>query len=156
LARPLARILVDVCFSASVVSPAGSGTGTAMGVVHGWNSVVPVPLHRSRLAERGYNQAALLAREIARQLQVPHTQAAVRRSRPTPSQTSLGRTQRLNNVRGVFSPGRGSGSVAGQNVLLVDDVMTTGATLSECAAVLKKIGARSVGVVSVVRGHYRV
>lgn len=101
--------------------------------------VVPVPLHRRRLAERGFNQSALLARRVARALGVPHRPRLLRRTRDTPPQAGLDEPGRAENVRGAFvaKPIRG-------RVLLIDDVRTTGATLPACSEALREAGAERV------------
>jgi len=108
--------------------------------------VVPVPLHRSRLRERGFNQAA----DLARHLGLP-TVNAVRRVRATATQTSLPGAQRHRNVRAAFGPARRIDHVRGRRVLLVDDVSTTGATLEACARVLKEAGAGEVLALTAAR-----
>jgi ComF family protein len=105
--------------------------------------VVPVPLHPARLAERGFDQAALLARPVARGLRAQYRARALVRTRATPRQASLDRASRVTNVATAFrcpSPGL----VEGRRVLLVDDVRTTGATLASCAEVLRAAGASRV------------
>lgn len=109
--------------------------------------VVPVPLHPRRLGTRGFNPALLLAREVARATDAPCAPARLRRDRDTPSQTGLDRRGRKRNVAGAFSC-RGR---APANVWLVDDVVTTGATLSECARVLRRAGARRIVAVCAAR-----
>lgn len=104
--------------------------------------VVPVPLHRTRQRERGFNQSALLARELGAYLHVPDDEALLRRLVATPSQTRLSRRQRATNIHGAFACP--DGSVAGEAILLVDDVYTTGATLNECARVLRTTGGAQV------------
>jgi len=111
--------------------------------------VVPVPLHRARLAERGFNQSALLARRVSCRLGAPLRPALVR-VRDTPQQTALNREARIANVAGAFRP-RQHCFVQGCTVLLVDDVCTTGATLAECARVLREAGARLVASAVVAR-----
>jgi ComF family protein len=114
-----------------------------------YDVVVPVPMHGSRLARRGFNQAALLARAVAR----PGERLAVdalRRGTATASQAALGRRARAANVRDVFAVRRGAG-VAGRSVLLVDDVVTTGATVRACSTVLLEAGAAVVAVWSLAR-----
>jgi ComF family protein len=115
-----------------------------------FDGVVPVPLHRTRRRERGYNQSELLARGLAQELALPVLSASLVRTRPTPSQTRLGRQAREKNVRGAFEV-RIPDSVAGKALLLVDDVCTTGATLNECARVLRAHGARIVCALSFCR-----
>jgi ComF family protein len=103
--------------------------------------VMAVPLHFSRLAERGFNQAHEVARSIALDWNVPLMSTAVRRTRRTAVQASLSPKERLGNVRGAFAC---SVSLRGRSVLVVDDVMTTGATLDAFAHVLKEAGAARV------------
>jgi len=105
--------------------------------------VVPVPLHPHRLAERGFNQSALVAMPIAKTLRVPLAARALRRVRNTPKQMELDRARRAANVAGAFVC-RSPEVVREKRVLLVDDVKTTGATLGEAAAVLRCAGAREV------------
>jgi len=104
--------------------------------------VVPVPLHPSRLAARGFNQSALLAAPVARDLEARFAPRALRRSRDTAAQASLDRAARLRNVAGVFEAR--AASLRGERVLLVDDVRTTGATLGACAEAARRAGARDV------------
>lgn len=105
--------------------------------------MVPVPLHRSRLRERGFNQAVLMGAVLAREWRLPLLRDTLRRVRPTVAQVTLSASERHSNVRGAFavaSPER----IAGRRVLLLDDVSTTGSTLAECARVLKGAGAAAV------------
>jgi len=99
--------------------------------------IVPLPLHRARLRERGYNQSELFARGIADVLGLPISTSGVRRTRWTHSQTKLGYAERRENVQSAFeiSP-RKRGVLQGRKVLLVDDVITTGATIRACATAL--------------------
>jgi ComF family protein len=107
--------------------------------------VVPVPLHPLRLAERGYNQSALLAARVASGLGAPMAARALRRVRDTPRQATLGRAHRFANVDGAFDvPARRARAVRGRAVILIDDVMTTGSTLRACASALLASGARRV------------
>jgi ComF family protein len=116
-----------------------------------FDMLVPVPLHHTRRRERGFNQSALLARELGRRISLPVHFGAVRRIRPTATQTHLTAKGRLSNVQNAFQPTKRNG-LTGRNVLLVDDVMTTGATVNACAKALKKGGAASVHVITVARG----
>jgi len=112
--------------------------------------VIPVPLHWRRLWWRGFNQSALLAAEVARRLSLPLDTTAISRNRYTPPQTSQPHDDRMKNVRRAFSipnPTR----VRNRRVLIVDDVMTTGATVDECARALLAAGAASVDVFTLAR-----
>ena len=128
LAQPIGRILEKTIsehgFSASVV--------------------IPVPLHRKRERERGFNQAQL----IAKALSLPVDTNIVRRCKNTVTQTGLSRSERSRNLAGAFEV---FGNVKGENVLVMDDVLTTGATMNEIAKVLKKAGAHRVEVVTFAR-----
>ena len=110
--------------------------------------LVPVPLDPARRRARGYNQAEELARELAELWGCPLS-TALARTRETRPQVGLDRAGRRENVRGAFA--WGGDPLAGRRVLLVDDVMTTGATAEECAAALKAAGARRVGLLTVAR-----
>jgi ComF family protein len=112
--------------------------------------VIPVPLHRSRLRWRGFNQAALLGAALARRLNCALDVASLARVRSTTPQTARDRAQRVRNVRDAFTVRRPL-RVAGRRVLLVDDVMTTGATADECARVLRAAGARRIDVLTLAR-----
>jgi ComF family protein len=105
--------------------------------------VIPVPLHPRRLVERGYNQAALIAAPVAKDLHACFLPRALLRPRETEPQTTLDRDARLANMRGAFHVRR-QGDVFGQRVLLIDDVRTTGATLAACKTVLAEAGALDV------------
>lgn len=107
--------------------------------------VVPVPLHVSRLRERGYNQAALIGGGLAEVLGLTVVEGVLVRLRPTGHQAKLDRQARLNNLRQAFSLRRQVAPPwAGRRILLVDDVLTTGATASAAAQVLRRTGARQV------------
>lgn len=112
-------------------------------------ALVPVPLHRGRLRERGYDQALELARALARRGGPPVRADALRRLRATAAQSRLGARARRGNLQGAFALHRGHGLPA--HVALVDDVMTTGATLHECAGVLLAAGVRRVDAWCIAR-----
>ena len=116
--------------------------------------VVPVPLHATRLRERGYNQAALLARQVAQTRGWAFAHDAVRRVRETASQVDLNAQERRANVDGAFVAD--SSAVARRHVLVVDDVLTTGATMSACADALRAAGAACVygAAVAGAVGHH--
>jgi ComF family protein len=125
LAEPMARRMLDEI------------------TVGGADLIVPVPLHRSRQRARGYNQAAMLAREIGKLTSIEADERAVRRVRDTvPLVKTMHRDERLAIMRGAFEAGRER--VEGRRILLLDDVATTGATLDSCARALREAGARDV------------
>ncbi|HUK24714.1 MAG TPA: ComF family protein [Terriglobales bacterium] len=115
-------------------------------------AVVPVPLHREKLRQRGFNQAELAARAALKLVGGGFALEAdvLKRERPTESQIGLTRHQRRANLRGAFAVSRPE-LIAGRPVLLVDDVLTTGTTASECARVLRRAGASKVWVATVAR-----
>jgi ComF family protein len=134
LARPLGALLADYALVFG-------------GLVE---RVVPVPLHASRLRERGFNQSALLARPVARALGVPFDPHWLARVRPTRDQAGLAREARSQNLRGAFAA-RGARGGGGQRVLLIDDVRTTGATLAEAADALLRAGCAHVHTLALAR-----
>jgi competence protein ComFC len=112
--------------------------------------VVPVPLHREREKERGYNQAALLSKPLAKRLRLPHKGVLLMRTRARPDKQVLSLEERWESLRGAFATRPGS-QVDNLRVLLVDDVLTTGATLDACARALREAGAKSVIGLTVAR-----
>ena len=107
--------------------------------------VVPVPLHRWRIWARGYNQAALIARAVARRHALPLELGLLSRTRATPLLRGLGPAGRRKAVRGAFAVAPGHrATLAGRSILLIDDVFTTGATADACARALKQAGAAEV------------
>jgi ComF family protein len=112
--------------------------------------LMPVPLHPARLREREFNQSLLLADRLNHRLRLPLSYDNLVRSRQTLPQTELSRAVRLKNLRRAFSVLR-PGEVLGKRILLVDDVMTTGTTVNECAKALRKAGASDVYVTTLAR-----
>ena len=112
--------------------------------------LVPVPLHRTRLWRRGFNQSALVARELSRRLELAVEPMALIRTRRTPPLKGMSPLQRRKTVAGAFKV-RDKGAVAGKTVILIDDVLTTGSTAEACARALKRAGATRVELVSWAR-----
>lgn len=107
--------------------------------------LVPIPLARYRLWRRTFNQSAVLANSLSRRCGVPHDPMLLERPRETPSQVGRSREQRQDNVRGAFKVAEGRGiDVYGRNITLIDDVITTGATIDAAADVLRRAGAARV------------
>ncbi len=125
LARPLALLMVDRARSAAA----------------GVDAIVPVPLHAARLRSRGYDQASLLAGELARLVGVPRRLDLLDRVRATPPQVTLDRVGRIRNVEGAFVA---SPRARGLSLLVLDDVRTTGSTLADASRALLAVGARRV------------
>lgn len=109
--------------------------------------IIPVPLHRTRMAERGYNQARALAEGIG-EARGGIVLDVLKRTRPTPSQTHLSISERAENMRGAFALTRHAEAVHGKHVVLIDDVMTTGSTLASAAEALFAAKPKSVSIVT--------
>jgi ComF family protein len=133
--------------------PLGSLLAQALPRESSFDAIVPMPLHWRRRWQRGFNQSELLAREIARKWHLPLC-ALVRRGRATAPQAGLTSAQRRKNVAGAFEV-KNAASVKGMRLLLIDDVLTTGATASACARVLKRAGASQVTFLALARRDRR-
>lgn len=134
LAHPLSELLRSLCRHSKLQA----------------DVVIPVPLHPLRLAERGYNQASLLARAIARETGARFQPRALVRIADTPRQAELAREARFQNVANAFAV-RKEQAIAGRHILLVDDVSTTGATLDACRKALEPSRPRSVRSIVLAR-----
>jgi len=112
--------------------------------------LVPVPLHRSRLWQRGFNQSALVAKELSKRLNLVNEPLALRRLRRTPPLKGMSAVQRRKTVAGAFKVNDKSG-IEGRTIILIDDVLTTGSTADACARTLKRAGAARVELITWAR-----
>lgn len=126
---------------------------TAAELRNTYDLVLPVPIHKHKKRIRGYNQAALLAREFSERIGIQTNDSTLARVRETHVMKSLGPDQRRENIRGAFAlnPGR-SADLSDKTILLIDDIYTTGATIDEIASVLKSAGANRVDYLSFASG----
>lgn len=115
-----------------------------------YSLIVPVPLHIKRLRQRGFNQSLILARALAKKWQIPVNFSLLKRHKFTETQTGMNKTERKQNIKGAFEV-RDKENIAGKNIIIVDDVYTTGATVNECAKILIKAGAQKVTVLTLAR-----
>lgn len=137
LARPFGRLLIS-----------------ALPLNLRFDAVVPMPMHWLRRWRRGFNQAELLARAVAKHTGLPCLKA-LRRTRSVPAQAGLTAAQRRRNTTGTFAAARRKLALEGRHILLVDDVLTTGSTARAAAAVLKRAGAARVTVLTLARADRR-
>lgn len=135
-------------------SPLGWLLARALPREQSFDVIVPMPLHWRKRWQRGFNQAELLAREIGRRTNVP-VRNALRRVRGTASQAGLTSAKRRENVSGAFRS-KNRAELDGRRVLLIDDVMTTGATAASCARALKRAGVRHVTLLTLARADRRL
>ena len=113
--------------------------------------IASVPMHISDERRRGFNQSDVLAKELSLRLNVGYAKGSIIKQKRTDKQISLKRTERLKNLKGAFVPGNTT-SFMGRDVLLIDDVFTTGTTINECSRILSKNGASSVSVLTLTKG----
>ncbi len=116
----------------------------------GIDCIVPVPLHITRLRQRGFNQALIIAYELSRTFSLPFSYDNLSRVRPTRPQVELSGEERIKNVAGAFALKKPD-ELKDRDILLIDDVFTTGATMNECAGVLKEAGAARVTALTLAR-----
>ena len=151
---PLNNIIHELKYDRRIIHAKGLASRLSLLLAsYNWmkkvDMIVPVPLHPSRIRSRGYNQSQLIADHIGNIFGIPVVSKVIDRIRPTQSQTRLNQEQRIRNVRGAFEI-RDSAILANRSILLIDDVVTTGATLNECAIMLKKGGAKQVNAAAAV------
>lgn len=134
----------------ALARPLGEMMAQAITNPYDYHFIVPIPLHKKRLRERGFNQSLLLAREVGKRFGIQIEYTNLKRIRPTEPQINLKGKERLKNVKGAFAVTDG-GVFKGKRILLIDDVYTTGATVSECAKILRKARAGRLDVLTLAR-----
>ena len=137
----------------TLAKPLGKLLARALPRDQAFDVIIPMPLHWRKRWQRGFNQSELLAREISRRIHTPVVNA-LRRVRNTSAQAGLTSAKRRRNVSGAFQA-RKRGAIDGKRVLLIDDVMTTGATAASCARALQRAGARQVILLTLARADRR-
>jgi competence protein ComFC len=152
---PIQSVVHSFKYDGMVKLAAQFGKSISFLTPHEVDVIIPVPLHRTRLAERGYNQAEAIAKAIASQTKANVVQAA-KRARPTPSQTNLPLQKRIENMREAFALTRRAEEIKGKNILIVDDVMTTGSTLASVAETLLEAKPKSISTLALAIAEHTI
>ncbi|MBR1654189.1 MAG: ComF family protein [Clostridia bacterium] len=116
-----------------------------------YDCVISVPIHKKRYKTRGYNQSKLIAKEVAKLSDKKYYDNVIIKNKNIVAQSTLDVLGRVSNIKGAFSEGTNANLVKGQNVIVFDDIFTTGSTVNECAKVLKEIGASYVGIATLAK-----
>lgn len=120
------------------------------GLLKKYDIIIPVPIHRKRKLQRGYNQTQLIAKEIAKNIDIKLCDDVLVKSKNTIAQSKLNKNKRKQNIKGAFRV-LDLEKIQGKNILLFDDIFTTGSTVNECSKILKKVGAKTVGVLTIAK-----
>lgn len=119
--------------------------------INKYDVIICVPVHKKRMKKRGYNQSKLIAREIAKELEIEYVDKAIVKGKNIVAQSSLDMLGRMKNIKDAFSVGPDVEKIKGKNVAIFDDVFTTGATVNECGKVLKEAGCKNLGVFTLAK-----
>lgn len=120
------------------------------GLLKKYDIIIPVPIHKKRKAQRGYNQTQLIANKISKCLNIKLCNNVLVKNKNTIAQSKLNKKKRVQNIKGVFKI-LNSEKIKGKDILLLDDIYTTGSTANECSKILKKAGAKTVGVLTIAK-----
>lgn len=120
------------------------------GLLKKYDIIIPVPIHKSRKAQRGYNQTQLIASKLAEYIDIEFCNNVLVKNKNTIAQSKLNRKKRIENIKGAFDI-LNLEKVQGKNVLLFDDIYTTGSTANECSRILKTAGAKTVGILTIAK-----
>ena len=115
-----------------------------------YDIIIPVPMYKNKLSVRGYNQSALGARKIAKETKIIFGKSILAKIKDTKKQSTLTKEDRVNNIKDAFYI-RNSNIIKGKNIILFDDIYTTGSTVNECSKVIKEAGAKSVFVITIAK-----
>lgn len=118
--------------------------------IKSYDIIIPVPMYKSKKAKRGYNQSELIARDLSRRFKIPMDKKVLIKYKNTVMQSSLGKEERIKNVQDVYKV-QYMGKIKNKNILLVDDIYTTGATVSECKKMLQLAGAKNIGIIIIAK-----
>jgi ComF family protein len=147
---PMTKLILELKFNQALAHAKILGEHLAHAILQSWYQtkplpkiIIPMPLHASRLKERGFNQALEIARPIAQALKLPLNTTHCQRNKSTTPQAMLSATQRQKNVKGAFTV---TGNFIGQHIAVIDDVITTGNTITEFCKALKQHGAKQIDV----------
>jgi len=147
---PITQLILEIKFNQSLINARVLGELLASAALESWYKtrplpkvIIPIPLHSTRLKERGFNQALEIARPLARALKLPISTEDCQRHKLTVPQSTLLATERQQNMKGAFAVNR---NFAGQHIAVIDDVITTGNTMTEFCKVLKQHGAQIIDV----------
>ena len=120
------------------------------GLLKKYDIIVPVPIHRKRKLQRGYNQTQLIAKEISKNIDIKLCGDVLIKSKNTIAQSKLNKNKRKQNIKDAFKVSNFE-KIQGKNIILFDDIFTTGSTVNECSKILKKAGAKKVGVLTIAK-----
>lgn len=120
------------------------------GLLKKYDIIIPVPIHKKRKAQRGYNQTQLIASKISKYLEIKLCDDVLIKSKNTIAQSKLNKNKRKQNIKGAFKI-LNSEKIQGKNILLFDDIYTTGSTVNECSKILTRAGAKGVGVLTIAK-----
>ena len=120
------------------------------GLLKKYDIIIPVPIHKKRKAQRGYNQTQLIASKISRCLNIKFCNNVLVKNKDIIAQSKLNKKERIQNIKGAFRI-LNSEEIKGKNILLLDDIYTTGSTANECSKILKKAGAKKLGVLTIAK-----
>jgi len=115
-----------------------------------YDIIIPVPISKKRIKQRGYNQSSLLALEISKVFNIEYNDNSLIKSKHTESQSSLNKEERIKNVENVYSV-KNQEKILNKKILLLDDIYTTGSTVNECSKVLKQEGAKNIGILTIAK-----